>query len=51
MQDDLRERLNQAQQRLANAARELDGASVHIRTLLSQIEKEKKETGGNTDES
>ena len=34
MQNDLRDRLEQVQQRLVNAARELDAASVHIRVLL-----------------
>jgi len=43
-QSDIRERLEQAQQRLINAARELDAAAVHIRALLDGMKKSK--TGG-----
>jgi len=37
-QNDLRHKLQEAQRHLIDAARAIDGASVHVRTLLERIE-------------
>ncbi len=42
MQQDVVDRLRSAQRHLVEAARAIDGASVHVRTLLEAIEGEQR---------
>jgi len=43
-QNDLRHKLQEAQRHLVDAARAIDGASVHVRTLLERIEHSQQQT-------
>lgn len=42
MQIDLADKLRAAQRHLVEAARAIDGASVHVRTLLDAMEREQR---------